>query len=419
MLQHVLDSAAALHPSRIHVVVPREHNAFIDAVSGDELNWVIQDRQLGTADAVKHALVHVDDESLLLVLLGDVPLIRTDTLRKCVEATRAGVTVISAILKEPNSLGRLVRDTDGELIAIVESRDLKAAHGNIDEINSGLLCVPASLCRSALKELDNDNAQGEYYLTDLIEVARVRQDSIRVIQVDSYAEVLGVNTRRELAAAERVYQKRLVDSLMDSGVSFLDPSRIDIRGEIKAGVDCIVDINVVFEGSVSLADNVKIEPNCVLRDVAIGAGTVIHANSHIVGAVVGSDCEIGPFARIRPGSELAEETHIGNFVEVKNSKLHKGVKAGHLAYIGDSEIGEQTNVGAGAVTCNFDGSRKNRTEIGDRVFIGTNSTLVAPLTIDSDAFIAAGSTITKNVAAKELAVGRSRQRGIKGWQRPR
>ena len=418
LLQHVLDTAMALNPSTIHVVVPKALDIFCNAITDVNVNWVVQEEQLGTAHAVMQVMNYVDEESQLLILLGDVPLIPREALEDCVRKTDSGVTVISAVFREPNEMGRLVRDTEGELLAIIESRDLEPSQWGIDEINSGMLCTSARFCKRALLELDRDNLQGEYYLTDLVRVARNHGEPVQVHQVPDYLDVFGVNTRGQLAFLERIYQRRIVDSLMDNGVSFRDPSRVDVRGVVETGVDCNVDINVVFEGSVILGDDVQIGPNCVLRDVEIGSGTSIHANSHIVGAVIGSDCEIGPFARVRSGTELSEDTHIGNFVEIKMSKLGRGVKAGHLAYIGDAQIGDGSIVGAGAITCNFDGAKKNRTQIGDRVFIGTNSTLVAPLEIASGAFIAAGSTITKRVVENELVVGRSRQRAIRGWQRP-
>ncbi len=418
LLRHVLDTVAALAPERVHVVVGHGADAVRGAIA-DDVTWVLQSEQRGTGHAVAQAMPGVAEDAVVLVVYGDVPLVGADTLSACVAAAREGaLALVTARLQDPGQLGRIVRGADGAIRRIVEYRDADEAERAIDEINSGILAAPRGLLAPLLDRLSPDNAQGEYYLTDAVAMAVSQGAPVRGLAVADPEEILGINDRSELAALERRCQRRIVHALMAAGVSVADPARVDIRGDVTAGQDCYLDVNVVLEGTVVLGSGVHIGPGCVIRDAHIGDGTRLQAHTVIDGARIGADCELGPFARLRPGTELAERVRIGNFVETKKTRLGPGSKANHLAYLGDATLGEGCNVGAGTITCNYDGIDKHPTVIGDRVFVGTNTTLVAPLTIASDAYVAAGSTVTQNVDAGDLAVGRSRQRNIQGWVRP-
>ena len=414
MLRRVLDTVTSLAPSRIHVVVGRDWAAYETDFQDADLNWVLQAQQLGTGHAVLHALPSLVDDPKVLVIYGDCPLVTAEILYRCVNAGRGGVGLITAVVPDPKGLGRIIRSGKNEVEAIIEHRDISPAQCSINEINSGILCASAAFLRRYLPRLSDDNAQGEFYLTDLIEVATANDIKVNAVQAIDYREVLGVNDRAQLAQVERVFQRRQAEQLMRQGVTIMDPARFDCRGKVATGLDCLIDINVVLEGEIELGDNVQIGANCVLRNVQIASDTVIKENSIIEDATVGQHCSIGPFARIRPGSTLSDDVSIGNFVEIKNSYLADGVKAGHLAYLGDADVGSSTNIGAGAITCNFDGKNKHRTVIGNDVFIGTNSSLIAPVTVESGAFIAAGSAISRKVDADDFAIERSEQRNVSG-----
>ncbi len=420
LLAHVLEAAGSLHPHRVHVVVGYGADLVRQALAGsDEINWVHQAEQQGTGHAVSVAMPEVEEDSLVLVLLGDVPMVSVPTLRRCVSAAQQNViSLVTAEVSDPAQLGRVVRGEKGEVRSIVEASDASEAERAIKEINSGIMAVPAAALRELLAGLSADNAQGEYYLTDIVRLGRARQMQVVASVAPTYEEVAGINDRAQLAALERCYQADLARRLMEGGVTLADAARLDIRGEVTTGVDCFVDVNVVFTGHVVLGDDVRIGPGCVITDSEIGSGVCVHAHTVVEGAVVAAGCTLGPFARIRPGTQLGEDVKIGNFVETKKARLGRGTKASHLTYLGDVELGEDCNVGAGTVTCNYDGVSKHQTVIGDRVFVGTNSTLVAPIEIDDDAYLGAGSTITSKVNKGDLAVGRARQRNIQGWVRP-
>lgn len=432
MLAHVLETALGLSAARIHVVVGHEADAVRSAIESDArfsaapLNWVLQAEQKGTAHAVAQALPDVADEAVVLVTYGDVPLVTADTLSRCIAATgeggkvgeASGLALVTAEFSDPAQLGRIVRNDSGAIQAIVEYADADPEIRAIKEINSGILALAGSSMKSMVAEIEPQNAQGEYYLTDLVALAVKKGIPVQGLVSTEASEVNGINDRSQLADAERIYQRRTTDALMRSGVSMADPSRVDIRGRVSAGEDCFFDVNVILKGDVRLGRGVRIGPGSVIVDSVLGDGVVVEAHTVVEGAEVASRCSLGPFARIRPGTVLGEEVKIGNFVETKKARLGRGTKAGHLTYLGDAEIGEECNVGAGTVTCNYDGIDKHLTRIGDNVFVGTNSTLVAPIDIGSGSFVAAGSTVTIPVSDGELAVGRGKQRNISGWTRP-
>ncbi|MDZ7668404.1 MAG: bifunctional UDP-N-acetylglucosamine diphosphorylase/glucosamine-1-phosphate N-acetyltransferase GlmU [Gammaproteobacteria bacterium] len=418
LLRHVLDTVAALQPSRVHVVVGHGAESVRAAVA-DDVTWVMQAERLGTGHAVSQALPGIADDSLVLVVYGDVPLIGAATLQACADAAAGeAVALVTAELEEPAQLGRILRDADGGICGIVEYRDADAGQRDIREINSGIMAAQRSILAPLLAKLSPDNAQGEYYLTDVVGLAVEQGIPVQGLTVADPEEVAGINDRAELAAMERRCQRRHVAALMAAGVSVADPERVDVRGRVSAGRDCFIDVNVVLEGDVRLGDDVYLGPGVVLRDSSLGDGVRVEAHTVVEGARVAAGCILGPFARLRPGTELAEDVKIGNFVETKKTLMGRGSKANHLAYLGDATVGEDCNVGAGAVTCNYDGIDKHPTVIGDNVFVGTNTTLVAPLEIETGAYVAAGSTVTSKVNAGELAVGRGRQRNIQGWRRP-
>lgn len=418
LLAHVLDTARSLDPSRIHVVVGKQGKrvrACFEDYPG--LSWVKQASRRGTGHAVGQALPAVSDDATVLVLVGDAPFTSADTMVGCVEGAVGGIALACADLPDPHGLGRILRNGDGHIVGIVEERDASDAEKAITEVNTGVLAAPKPVLRDLIAALRPDNDQGEYYLTDVAELTVARGLTVTGVPAGA-EESLGVNDRAQLARLERIYQRREASRLMAGGVTLMDPARIDVRGSLDAGRDCVIDVNVVFEGDVTLGEGVRIGPGCVIRDSVLGDGVNVEPMSSIDGAAVASGCRIGPFARLRPGTELGESVHIGNFVETKKANLGAGAKANHLAYIGDASVGEGTNIGAGVVTCNYDGVDKHRTEIGDGVFVGTNATLVAPLVIEDEAYIGAGSTITNRVRREDLAVGRGRQRNIQGWTPP-
>ena len=423
LLQHVLNTAATLGADRIVTITGHGAELVEGAVQAPHLQFVRQVPQLGTGHAVQQAAPVLHAEGTTLILNGDVPLIRAETARALVEAcggTRLALLTID--LADATGYGRIVREGD-EVRAIVEHKDATPAQRNIREVYTGMMAVPTVLLRRWLSQLKNDNAQGEYYLTDIVALAVADRVPVVAAQPADEVEVLGVNSPVQLAELERLHQRAQAVQLMDAGVRMADPSRFDLRGTLTCGSDVEIDVNCVFEGDVSLGDGVRIGANCVLRNARIAANAVIHPFTHIdgeaLGVKVGAGSLIGPFARLRPGANLGDEVHIGNFVEVKNSTLAHGAKANHLAYLGDATVGERVNYGAGSITANYDGANKHRTVIEADVHVGSNSVLVAPVTLGAGATIGGGSTITKDVPAGSLAVARGKQFVLEGWSRPK
>jgi len=418
LLGHVLETARSLDADDVCVVYGHGGDAVPSTFAGDTIRWVLQAEQLGTGHAVQQAMADTPDENQTLILYGDVPLLTTTTLSRLLDATSIdGLSVLSVDLADPTGYGRVIRDGD-KVVGIVEQKDASGAEQRIVEINTGVMVFPTARLKDWLSNLGNDNSQGEYYLTDVIGMAVADGFGVKGIKADTGTEVMGINDKKQLAEAERALQARLVDELMADGVGFADPTRVDIRGKLTCGKDVFIDVNAVFEGDVTLGDGVIIESNNLLRDSKIGAGTVLHPNCHIEGATTGEHCEVGPFARMRPGAELANNVKVGNFVEIKKSTVADGSKINHLTYIGDSEVGTGVNVGAGTITCNYDGANKHKTTIGDDVFIGSGVNLVAPIEIGKGATIGAGSTITKPAPADQLTLERSKQTTIEGWKKP-
>jgi bifunctional UDP-N-acetylglucosamine pyrophosphorylase/glucosamine-1-phosphate N-acetyltransferase len=418
MLEHVIDRARELSPKHIHVVVGHGAETVKSHLAAEDLNFVVQQEQLGTGHAVAQALPYLSAERVL-ILYGDVPLIELATLQRLLQQVHPDqLALLTVYLNNPAGYGRILRDQHGEVYAIVEHKDANEAQRAICEGNTGILAVPSARLGEWLGRLSNSNAQGEYYLTDVIAMAV--NDGLRVAtaQPEEAMEVQGANDRKQLADLERHYQWRTAQRLMTQGVTLLDPMRFDVRGQVHVGRDITIDINVILSGTVFIEDNVDIGPNCVIHNSTLKRGAVIKANTHIDGAIVGEGADVGPFARLRPGSILEAKVHVGNFVELKNAHLNEGTKAGHLSYLGDATLGRNCNVGAGTITCNYDGANKHRTEIGNDVFIGSNNALVAPVKLDDLATTAAGSTITADVPAQALALARARQVIKADWQRP-
>ncbi len=418
LLQHVLDSADALAPVACHVVVGHGSEQVRESLLQRRLNWVLQDQQLGTGHAVMQALPAIDDDATVLVLYGDVPLISPDTLKDLLAQAMTGPALLTARVNDPHGYGRILRTKKGRLVGVVEERDAIPKERLINEINTGILAAPAHHLKQLLPQVGNNNTQGEYYLPDIVGLALREGIPVATATAPSEIEVLGVNDRVQLNRVEREYQRRLAAELLQAGVGVADGSRLDIRGSLECGRDVSIDVNCVFEGSNSLADGVKVGANCVLIDCSIGPGTEIKPFTHMEGVATAANCVIGPFARLRPETRLAEAVRIGNFVETKKSELGAGSKVNHLSYIGDTDMGERVNIGAGTITCNYDGANKHRTQIGNGVFVGSNSTLVAPVEIEDRGFVGAGSTITKTVPGNQLAISRARQRNLDGWKRP-
>lgn len=419
LLAHVVDAAEALQPAAVHVVYGHGGDQVRTALEHRSLHWAEQAEQLGTGHAVAQALPAVDPEAAVLVLYGDVPLIAADTLRPLAAAAAAGdVAVLTALLDDATGYGRIVRDDAGRVLRIVEQKDANAEELALREINTGIMAMPARRLADWLTRISNDNAQGEYYLTDIIALARGDDIGVDAVVARDNDEILGINDRVQLAHLERVYQSRAAERLMRAGVTLRDPARFDLRGELACGRDVIIDPNVIIEGTVRLGDRVRIGANCVLRDVVIGDDVTVEPMSVIEQAELAQGCQIGPFARIRPGTVLDRGAKVGNFVEVKKSHIGAGSKVNHLSYIGDTEMGTDVNIGAGTITCNYDGANKHRTVIGDGAFIGSDTQLVAPVSVGAGATVGAGSTITKDAPAEELTLSRSRQQTIGGWKRP-
>lgn len=419
LLEHVIDTAQALAPAEVHVVYGHGGDRVREALAGEKVSWVEQREQLGTGHAVMQALPAFRHAGLVLVLYGDVPLIRRETLAQLIAlAGPKALGLLTMRLDDATGYGRIVRDARGQVRRIVEQKDASKKELRITEGNTGVMAVPAALLKKWLSRLKNDNAQGEYYLTDIIAMAVRDKVKVNPLVASSATEVLGVNDKSQLAELETARRKQISHDLMLAGVTLVDPARFDLRGSLEHGSDVSIDVNVVLEGAVKLGDGVRIGPNCFIRDAQIAAGTEVHANCVIDRAVIGPACTIGPFARIRPESRLDRGVHVGNFVEVKKSLLGEGSKANHLTYLGDAVVGKGVNVGAGTVTCNYDGANKSQTHIEDGAFIGSGSMLVAPVRIGAGATIGAGSTINKDAPANQLTLSRARQMSIEGWRRP-
>jgi bifunctional UDP-N-acetylglucosamine pyrophosphorylase/glucosamine-1-phosphate N-acetyltransferase len=419
LLAHVLAAAQALAPRRIVVVhghgAEQVRSLFRDA----PVQWVLQAEQLGTGHAVQQAMPQLSPDADVLILYGDVPLVRAQTLTKLIEAAREGVAVMTAELADPAGYGRIVRAPSGTIARIVEHKDASAEILGVREINAGFMALSARKLSAWLGKLSNNNAQKEYYLTDVVVAAVAEGIRVVPVKVEDAWEAAGVNSKAELAALERQFQRMQAARLLEAAVTLIDPARIDVRGELVCGADVSIDVNCVFEGSVALADGVRVGPNCVLRNVSVGAQTEVLAFSHLEDSEIGARCRLGPYARLRPGTRLDEDVHVGNFVEVKASRIGKGSKANHLSYIGDAEIGASVNVGAGTITCNYDGISKHRTIIEDDCFIGSDATLVAPVRIARGSYIGAGSTINKDTPAGQLTLARARQVSVPSWKPPK
>jgi bifunctional UDP-N-acetylglucosamine pyrophosphorylase / glucosamine-1-phosphate N-acetyltransferase len=419
LLGHVVDCARAIGGDDICVVYGHGADQVQSAFEGQGIRWALQTEQKGTGHAVMQAMPETPEANKVLILFGDVPLLLPQTLQRLMAATADDeMAILTVDMDDPTGYGRIVRET-GKVVRNAEQKDASDAEREITEINTGVMLATATRLKRWLDNLGNDNAQGEYYLTDVIAMAVADGMTVHGIKAESQEEVMGINDKKQLAEAERALQSRLVDELMAAGVGFADPARVDIRGKLVCGKDVFIDINAVFEGDVELGDGTTIESNNLVRDSSLGPGSIVHSNCHIEGATTGANCEIGPFARLRPGAELADDVKVGNFVEIKKSTVAHGSKVNHLTYIGDTDIGSGVNVGAGTITCNYDGVNKHRTTIGDGAFIGSGVNLVAPVTIGKDATIGAGSTITKRVADEQLALERSKQMTVKGWKRPK
>ena len=418
LVAHVVKVARQFTPD-ISLVIGHGAEQVRQYFAGQPLKFCVQAEQLGTGHAVSQALPLLPKEGAVLILYGDVPLTRADTLQRLIDqVTDKSMGLLTVKLEDPSGYGRIVRDAAGQVTSIVEHKDALPEQLAINEINSGIIALPAWALHDWLPSLSNQNAQGEYYLTDLIAIAVGKGVAVNTVHPSCEEETLGVNNRVQLAQLERWHQQQIATELMTQGVTLMDPARIDVRGTLSAGQDCLIDVNCVFEGTVTLANNVTIGPNCVLRNATIGADTVIEAHTLIDGASVGASAQVGPFARLRPGTELADHTKIGNFVETKKAIIGVGSKVNHLSYIGDTVIGTGSNIGAGTISCNYDGVNKYATVIGNNAFVGSNSTLVAPVIINDGAFVGAGSVITKTAPADQLTLGRSRQVTIAKWQKP-
>ncbi len=422
LLSHVLAAARALAPRKIFVVCGHGGEAVRGELERDPgsagVAWVEQKPQFGTGHALAQALPHLDDSAPTLVLYGDVPLIRVQTLRALCDLAGAGVGLLTVVPEDPRGYGRVVRER-GVVARVVEEKDATPDERSIGEINTGILVAPTAGLRRWLAQLSNDNAQAEYYLTDVIALAVAEGLTVSAMQPQAPWEALGVNSRAQLAELERTFQRNAARTLMEQGVTLADPARIDVRGRLNCGRDVSIDVNCVFEGEVSLGDRVRVAANCVLRNVRIARGTQVEPFCHLDDADIGERCRIGPYARIRPGTVLASDVHIGNFVEVKASSIGEGSKANHLAYVGDATVGRNVNVGAGTITCNYDGANKHRTVIEDDVFIGSDTQLVAPVRVGRGATLAAGTTLTKDAPEGKLTLSRARQVTIDSWKRPK
>jgi bifunctional UDP-N-acetylglucosamine pyrophosphorylase/glucosamine-1-phosphate N-acetyltransferase len=419
MLAHVLDTARILEARRIVVVYGHGGEVVREALDAPDLAWARQDPPQGTGHAVQQAMPLVDDGDTALILYGDVPLISVPTLQRLMAAASdTTLALLTVSMDNPTGYGRILRDGAGKVTRIVEEKDATADERRVQEVNTGILAAPVARLRQWLGNLKNDNAQGEYYLTDIIAMAVADGLEVVTTQPDAFEETLGVNNKTQLAELERIHQRNIARSLTDAGVTVIDPARLDVRGSLECGRDVEIDINCIFEGTVVLGDGVRIGANCIVRNATLGAGTRVAAFSQIEDTTMGEACIIGPYARTRPGTVLGNDVHLGNFVEVKNSIIADHSKANHLAYVGDADIGQRVNVGAGTITCNYDGANKFRTIIEDDVFIGSDTQLVAPVRVGKGATLGAGTTLTKDAPAEQLTVSRAKQMSLAGWQRP-
>ncbi len=419
MLVHVIDTARELESEHICVVHGHGGERVKAALSGEDLAYALQEPQLGTGHALQQALPHLTKAPITLVLYGDVPLVRVGTLRTLLDAAGKGVAVLTAELPDPTGYGRILRNKAGSVIGIVEQKDATALQRRIREINTGIMALPTAKLAQWLPKLQNRNAQKEYYLTDVIALAVKDRLPVTGVKAEDAGETEGVNSRVQLARLERAYQMRLASQLLEAGVTMIDPQRFDQRGTLQCGRDVQIDVNCVFEGAVTLADGVSIGANCVIKDVAVGTGTRIEPFCHLDGAQIGTGCRIGPYARIRPGARLAADVHIGNFVEIKASEMGDGSKANHLAYVGDSTVGRNVNIGAGTITCNYDGANKHRTVIEDDVHIGSDVQLIAPVRVARGVTVGAGTTVWKDTPEGGLIINPKAQEHRAQWQRPR
>jgi bifunctional UDP-N-acetylglucosamine pyrophosphorylase/glucosamine-1-phosphate N-acetyltransferase len=418
MIIHVLDTAMQVQPAGIHVVFNPDVPEVPAACAAYDLTWAAQSRQLGTGHAVQQAMPGIPDDADVLVLYGDTPLLQAGVLQSFIEFPSTGLKVLTMDVTDPTGYGRIVRDEQGAVTGIVEEGDASDVQRAITEVNSGIILASRSDLQSCLDAMVSDNAQSEYYLTDVFSIAYAKGVPTGGMLAPVPADLEGANDRIQLAALERRYQMKKSTELMNAGVQLADPERIDIRGKVETGSDVYIDVNVILEGEISLGDNVHIGPGCILKDCRLAAGTRVHAYSVLEGMRSLGACDIGPFARVRPGTELGEGSRVGNFVEIKKTSLGKNSKASHLSYLGDSSIGERVNIGAGTITCNYDGVNKHRTVIEDDVFIGSDTQLIAPVTIGKGADIGAGSTVTKDAPAEQLTLSRAKQVTIRGWKRP-
>jgi len=417
LVQHVVDCAKSLVPERVCVIYGHGGEAVPDALTSSASIFVKQEPQLGTGHAVQQAMPHLADDSQTLVLYGDVPLIQHKTLHLMQQAGE-GLTVLTVNMENPSGYGRIVRNDQGDVISIVEDKDASAEQREICEVNTGIMLAPTGKLRDWLNRLKNNNSQGEYYLTDIVGMAVADSVPVHTAQPAHEWEIHGVNSKNQLAVLERTWQQVQATRLMSLGVTLADPARLDVRGSLQCGRDVEIDIGCIFEGDVTLGNKVRVGAHCIIKNSSIADGTEISPYSFVDSSVVGTDCTIGPYARLRPGSQLHDQVHVGNFVEIKNSEIAQGSKANHLSYIGDTTIGRRVNIGAGTITCNYDGANKHRTVIGDDVFIGSDTQLVAPVTVASGSTIGAGSTITSNTPEGQLTLSRTRQITINGWHRP-
>ena len=418
LVSHVIDCARQLSPQTLCLVYGHGGDAVRSTLDAPDLAWALQEPQLGTGHAVQQALPHLKGDGTTLILYGDVPLIRTETLKTLVQAAHGALAILTVELTDPTGYGRIVRNASGQVVRIVEQKDASAEERSIHEINTGIMAMPTARLGEWLGHLSNNNAQKEYYLTDIVSMAVAEGLPIHTTHPKKEWEVVGVNNKVQLAELERVAQRDNAEQLMEQGVRLADPARLDVRGELICGRDVFIDVNCVFEGKVELEEAVEIGPNCVIKNAHIGAGTRLAAFTHIEDAIVGPDGQIGPFARLRPGTELGADVHIGNFVEIKKTKIAAHSKANHLAYIGDAIIGSRVNVGAGTITCNYDGANKFQTIIEDDAFIGSDTQLVAPVTVGRGATLGAGTTLTKDAPPDTLTLSRAKQVSVTGWKRP-
>ena len=418
LVAHVIDTARSLLPQTLCLVYGHGGDAVRSTLAAPDLAWALQEPQLGTGHAVQQALPCLSGQGTTLVLYGDVPLIQADTLKRLLHAAQDALAILTVELADPSGYGRIVRNASGSVVSIIEQKDASAEERSIREINTGIMAMPTARLGDWLARLSNNNSQQEYYLTDIVSMAVAEGVAVRTANPNYEWEVLGVNSKVQLAELERIHQRSTAERLMEQGVRLADPARLDVRGELLCGRDVFIDVNCVFEGRVELAEAVEIGPNCVLKNAKIGAGARLAAFTHIEDAIVGPDGVIGPFARLRPGTELAEGVHVGNFVEIKKTRIAAHSKANHLAYIGDAIIGSRVNIGAGTITCNYDGVNKFQTLIEDDAFIGSDTQLVAPVTVGRGATLGAGTTLTKDAPADTLTLSRARQVSIPGWKRP-